>query len=100
MSAWFHFGVVQRDDFWYDEALKQPPPIQFEDRLDEVHLPRSEIDGTPDLIIFDSAYCKCANSCLCPLSLSTSHWKGITCILAIEVIYEIKIWRYRTSETA
>jgi hypothetical protein len=57
MSTWFHFGIVKEEEAEMAPQIgKQEPPYQFEKRLDELHSRRAEIDGTPDMFVFDSNY--------------------------------------------
>ena len=56
MTNLFHFGAVHRESSWSQYIFSQPGPAMFEDRLDQILVPKLNITGSPNLIIFDSAY--------------------------------------------
>ena len=56
MTNLFHYGAVHRNSSWSQYIFSQPGPPMFEDRLDQILVPKLNITGPPTLIVFDSAY--------------------------------------------
>lgn len=56
MTNLFHYGAVHRNSSWSQYVFSQPGPPMFEDRLDQILVPKLNFTGPPTLIVFDSAY--------------------------------------------